>query len=393
MIVEDITLMDKIGKGSFGEVYISKKKNTSQIFAAKKIAKSLAFNEKIKKYFNNEIYILKNISHPNIIKLYEIKQTINNFYLLFDYCNGGGLSNCLEQFMKKNNKPFTEEIVQYLLKKIVSGLYYLHKNKIIHRDLKLDNILVHFPDLQDRKDMNIVKAEIKIIDFGFARYLRDEDLAQSVLGSPINMAPQLLAKLKKIDHQETFGYDDKVDIWSLGTIAYELLVGAPPFTANTYDELMEKVNKGQYAIPKSLKLSKQCVSLLNGLLQHDPKARLGVDDVIYHEFLTLDPKLFEPISIKNYALEDNQKEYIISTKDNKNIWALVDSETPGNDLNKNSGRRDSKGTPIITDYNQNLEKNVKQENKIYYDLDTFGSLLAGIGDMNINNLQGIYIII
>ena len=225
MIVDDITLMERIGKGSFGEVYMTKRKNSNIIYATKKVPKSLAFQDKIKRYFNNEIFILKNISHPNIIRLHEIKQTINNFYLVFDYCNGGTISNCLDLFKKKFDKPFTEEVAQYILKKTVNGLYYLHKNKIIHRDLKLDNVLIQFPEDQDRKNLNILKSEIKIIDFGFARYLNDDDLAQSLLGSPINMDPRILQKLKTIDTKENFGYDDKADIWSLGTIAYEILIG------------------------------------------------------------------------------------------------------------------------------------------------------------------------
>ena len=167
MIVDDITLMDRIGKGSFGEVYITKRKNSNIIFATKKVPKSLAFQDKIKRYFNNEIFILKNIEHPNIIRLHEIKQTINNFYLVFDYCNGGTLTGCLEQYKKKYSKPFTEEITQHIVKKVVDGLYYLHKSKIIHRDLKLDNILIHYNDVEDRKNMNLLKSEVKIIDFGF----------------------------------------------------------------------------------------------------------------------------------------------------------------------------------------------------------------------------------
>ncbi|MBR4592991.1 MAG: protein kinase, partial [Bacteroidaceae bacterium] len=73
---------------------------------------------------------LRNVNHPNIIKLHEIKQTLNNFYLVFEFCNGGGLSNCLERYMKNNGKPFTQEIVQHIMKQIVSGIQYLHNNKI-----------------------------------------------------------------------------------------------------------------------------------------------------------------------------------------------------------------------------------------------------------------------
>ena len=198
MIVEDLTLIKQIGKGSFGEVFITSKAGTKELFATKKVKKSMVMAEKVKKYFNNELFILKNVNHPNIVKLYDIKQTLNNFYLVFDLCNGGGLSNCLERYKKKHDgKPFPENIVQHLMKQIVSGMKYLHNKKILHRDIKLDNILVKFETDEDKDNDNYFKATIKIIDFGFARYLENDSLAQSILRSPINMDPKILMKMKK----------------------------------------------------------------------------------------------------------------------------------------------------------------------------------------------------
>ena len=208
MIVEDLTLIKSVGKGSFGEVFLASKKGVQENFAVKKVSKSMAESPKVRKYFNNEILILKQVNHPNIIKLHDTKQTLNNYYLVFDLCNGGGLSDCLEKYMKKYKKPFTEEIVQHLMRQIVSGLQYLHNNKILHRDIKLDNILVHFDDENDKTNLNLLKAKVKIIDFGFARYL-EEGLAQSILGSPINMDPHILAKMRKIDNTQSFGYELK----------------------------------------------------------------------------------------------------------------------------------------------------------------------------------------
>ena len=201
MIVEDLTLIKTIGKGAFGEVFLTSKTGTQEKFATKKVKKSLVMSEKVKKYFNNELYILKQVNHPNIVKLYDIKQTLNNFYLVFDLCNGGGLSNCLEKYKKKHDgKPFPENIVQHFMRQIVSGLQYLHNKKILHRDLKLDNILVKFDTDDDKEKMNFFKSTIKIIDFGFARFLESDALAQSVLGSPINMDPKILIKMRKIDN-------------------------------------------------------------------------------------------------------------------------------------------------------------------------------------------------
>ena len=144
MLVEDLTLLKCLGKGAFGEVYLTSKQGTKQKFATKKIDKKFTQNPRAKKYLDNEINILKEINHPNIIKLYEVKETTQFSYLLMELCNGGGLSDCLEYYQKKYKKPFTEEIVQYLMKQIVSGINYLHEKNILHRDIKLDNILVNF---------------------------------------------------------------------------------------------------------------------------------------------------------------------------------------------------------------------------------------------------------
>ena len=102
MQIEDLVLLKPVGKGAFGEVFLTSKKGTKKQFATKKVQKSVVLEEKVKKYFNNEIYILKNVEHPNIIKLHEIKQTLNNFYLIFDYCNGGCLNECLEKYMENH---------------------------------------------------------------------------------------------------------------------------------------------------------------------------------------------------------------------------------------------------------------------------------------------------
>ena len=347
MIVEDLTLIKQIGKGSFGEVFITSKAGTKELFATKKVKKSMVTAEKVKKYFNNELFILKNVNHPNIVKLYDIKQTLNNFYLVFDLCNGGGLSNCLERYKKKHDgKPFPENIVQHLMKQIVSGMKYLHNKKILHRDIKLDNILVKFETDEDKDNDNYFKATIKIIDFGFARYLENDSLAQSILGSPINMDPKILMKMRKIENNQSFGYDQKADIWSLGTVCYQLLIGAPPFDASSYDDLVSKLQKGSYKIPNQLNLSKQSISFINAMLQFDPQQRYDINQLAAHEFLNKDCNSFDKMNLTK-AQNDSHisgNNIILTAKDElkQSFWNLFDS---ANDISQIKSEPVSTVTP------------------------------------------------
>ena len=320
MIVDDLTLNKTLGKGAFGEVYLGTKQGTKEEFAIKKIDKKFTSNPKAKKYLDNEISILRDISHPNIVKLYDVKETFNFYFLVTEYCNGGSLSDCLKKYIKKHNKPFPEEVVQFIMKQIVSALYYLHKKTILHRDIKLDNILVQFDDENDRKKQNLLKAKVKMIDFGFARYLKKEEIAMSTLGSPINMDPGILRKLNKMANSRDYGYDEKADIWSLGTICYEMLIGKCAFDANSMKDLVRKVEKGDYLIPKTL--SKEAVSFINGMLQYDFKRRLTARQLYWHKFLRKNYNEFTRIDPNELKKNLKGSKIRLNTKLNQSIWEV-----------------------------------------------------------------------
>jgi len=324
MLVDDLTLIQGLGKGAFGEVYLTSKQGSQEKFATKKIDKKYAANPKAKKYIDNEIKILKEIDHPNIIKLYDVKENNQNYYLVMEYCNGGGLSDCLEYHIKQFRKPFSEEIVQYLMKQIVSGLSYLHGKHILHRDIKLDNILVKFDSEEDRQKKNMLKAKVKIIDFGFARYLHPKQLAFSTLGSPINMEPGILRKLNRMENSRDYGYDEKADIWSLGTICYEMLIGKCTFDAGSMKELLGKVELGNYLLPTSL--SKEAASFLNGMLQYDPKKRLTAERLSCHKFLTKPYKELTKMDLKNINKHIYGTNLRINSKKNQSIWVIFEEE-------------------------------------------------------------------
>ena len=236
--IKDYQLIKPLGKGSFGEVFLTQKKNSPQLLATKRIEIKQLKDPLNKKYLQYEIDVMKQLrNHPNIIKLIDLIQTPNHFYVIMEYCNGGSLSDCLEKY----GKPFPIEIIQYLMRQIVEGLKYIHSKKIIHRDIKLENILVNFKNKDDKNNFNLLKSDVKIIDFGLSKILGEEEFTRTALGSPLNMDPVILNKYNKAGGiQKLQGYNEKADIWSLGTICYEMLTGEKMFNAYNMEELIEK---------------------------------------------------------------------------------------------------------------------------------------------------------
>ena len=321
--IDDLILEKFLGKGSFGEVYLSTKKGHRQYYATKKIERKIADKPSLKKYFDNEINILSHLNHPNIVKLVEIKRSVQHYYIVTEYVNGGGLSDCLKKYMDKYKRAFSEEIVQHLMRQIIDALHYIHKKKIIHRDLKLDNIMVNFDKEKDKENLNMMKAKIKIIDFGFATKLTADknDLTYSAVGSPINMDPIILAKFAKKKDMSTInqGYDEKADIWSIGTVCYELLIGKAVFDAQSMGDLVNKVENGSYTLPKTV--SKEIVSFLNGMLQYEGKLRLSSEELLKHPFLTKNVADFTRMDAVRASKNNNS-----NIKKNKSIWAIFNNE-------------------------------------------------------------------
>ena len=328
--IDGYKLEKEFAKGSFTRVILATKLDTGEKCAIKKIDKSYLNDKRLRKYLNNEIFILSNVKNEHIIKFYEVKVGMNYLYIIFEYVNGGDLSNCLKQYMDKYKKPFSQEIVQHIMRQVITGFVYLHSRNILHRDIKLDNILVNFPTEKDKEELNMLKCKVKIADFHYARYLKADDLAKSLLGNPINMDPGMLQKMQKMDNDHEFSYDQKADIWSLGTITYELLVGFPAFDASSYEELLEKVEKGNYRIPHEIILSKEAICFLNCMIQYNPENRLKVEDLAKQFFLTRDVKTFHPMQLKK-SKNDLAQSIILNSKDKKksnigNVLFIYDVE-------------------------------------------------------------------
>jgi serine/threonine protein kinase len=331
MQVDNLILEKLLGKGSFGEVHLTRITGDSKLYATKVYDRERIENTEAFKYLTNEINIMHNLNHPNIVKFIQVKKTKKHYYIVMEYCNGGELEKALEKYQLKYGKPFSEEIVQHLMRQIISAFKYMHANQIMHRDIKLENILVNFESEKDKNDLNMLKATVKIIDFGFACKIGKNALTYTTIGNPMNMSPLILKKLTSHGKIRQLGYDMKADIWSLGAICYQMLIGKAAFDADDIDELVEKIEKGIYKVPTNL--SKEVVSFLNGMLQYEPQARLTAEQLYNHQFLQENIQNFHTIDLNQVSHRVKKNELEIDTKKNKSIWAIFNEDVE-NKLNK-----------------------------------------------------------
>ena len=330
MQLDDYTLTKVLGRGTFGDVLLTKKKGSNKLYATKRIDRELAEHPQYCKYFVNEVSILRNIFHNNIVKVEDLKKTKNHYYIIMELCNGGSLKENLDKYKKKYNKPFSEKIVQYIMRQIVNAINYLHEIKIVHRDLKLANILVNYDSEIDKNNINLLKSNIKIVDFGFATHISNANLLKTAIGSPFNMDPRILKKFcnKTNELQE---YDEKADIWSLGTLCYKMLIGENPFSGKDVQELALKVEEGTFKVP--LSFARETISFLLGMLQYEPSKRLSSKELTNHPFLIKYIEDFSYIDLRKYTDKIKYEDLYINIKNNETISSMV------NIVNKNGEKK------------------------------------------------------
>ena len=193
-----------LGSGAFGEVRVCGHRENGAQRAVKVLRKS-HMDEDEKRMFFNEINILKDLDHPNILKMYEFFEDDKRYYIVTDICKGGEL---FDEIVARGK--FTEKDASVLMKQVLGCINYCHTNNIVHRDLKPENILL---------ESNKAFDQIKIIDFGTSLVIQDGEKLDEKLGTPYYIAPEVLAK----------NYGSKCDIWSCGVITYIILSGIPPF--------------------------------------------------------------------------------------------------------------------------------------------------------------------
>ncbi|CAI5722964.1 unnamed protein product [Peronospora destructor] len=269
--IGDYVVTSKLGSGSFAVVYKGYHK-TSKLPVAIKALSLHKLNRKLLENLEMEIAILRQIDHPNVVKLYDIKKTDKHMYLILEYCAGGDLQQFVRrQEQKEGQKVVAEDVARHFLHELAKGMQCLWERNLIHRDLKPQNLLL----VEDS-----ATSALKIADFGFARHLATTSMAETLCGSPLYMAPEIL-KFQK--------YDAKADLWSVGTILFEILAGRPPYGGANHVQLLANIERQPLRFPPTLELSKPCRHLLVALLQRKPALRLGFNDFFADPFVDLQP--------------------------------------------------------------------------------------------------------
>ncbi|KAK3096801.1 hypothetical protein FSP39_003437 [Pinctada imbricata] len=263
---------DKIGQGTFGKVFKVKHKESGVHWAMKVINKEKAGGPAIK-LIEREVAILKRVQHENIITLNEVFETGKKIYLIMELCEGGELADAV-----KEKGSYPEEDCKTIMTKLASAISYLHKNDIVHRDIKLENIL-----LSQNPENPSDHLHIKVTDFGLSVVkggVGHDNMMQDFCGTPIYMSPEI------IDNKS---YSQQCDVWAMGVIMYILMSGGPPFKSKDEDSLYDIIKKGEIDFSDKAWVDKpdNAKHLIQKLLLLDPAHRITASEVLHHPWITV----------------------------------------------------------------------------------------------------------
>ena len=271
-----------LGKGGFAKCYEFTSLEKNRTLAAKIIPKASLKKTRHRQKLLSEIRIHRSLNHPHIVKFEHVFEDNENVYILLEMCTNQTLND-----LCKRRKRLLEFEAQYYIYQIVESLRYLHRNRVIHRDLKLGNLF-----LSD-------KLEIKLGDFGLAARLEfDNEKRHTVCGTPNYLAPEVL--------NNRTGHSYEVDVWSLGVVLYALVVGKPPFETPEVKATYEKIRKGSYKFPENVKLSEKVKSLIKKIFQLDPSKRPTLDQIMEDPFLNGGEGIPKTMHISTLAMTPTQ---------------------------------------------------------------------------------------
>ncbi|KAL1513517.1 hypothetical protein ABEB36_002919 [Hypothenemus hampei] len=248
-----------LGRGGFAKCYQIVNLGNLKVFAGKVVSKKLMAKQNQKDKMTQEIQIHSSLNHKNVVGFHTFFEDHANVYIVLELCKRKSMME-----LHKRRRALSEPETRFYMNHIISGVHYLHHNRIIHRDLKLGNLFLN-DDLH-----------VKIGDFGLATKIEyDGERKKTLCGTPNYIAPEILKKE---------GHSYEVDIWSIGCIMYTLLVGKPPFETLTLKETYVKIKKCDYKI--NVNLSSSAKHMIMIMLQSNPTKRPKIEQLSKHEFLT-----------------------------------------------------------------------------------------------------------
>ena len=268
-LTEEYEPEGQLGEGGYGQVYLVRHKKMNLLRAMKVISVKSKTSEK---KTDEEIELLKQLDHPNIVKLFEYFSDDDKYYLITEYCKGGDLFDLI-----KKKKKFSELSASYIMFQIFRALIYCHNtHHLVHRDIKPENIVV-FRKNNATDDL----YDVKLIDFGISKIFNkvEKKNDNKIIGSLKYMAPEVFEGK----------YDEKCDIWSCGVILYILVMEEYPFNGKDDKEIIKKIKKGKYSFPDDFieKSSNELRELIAKCLTLDPSKRISAKDALNDKFFNL----------------------------------------------------------------------------------------------------------
>ena len=291
--ISDFTILKELGAGSYGRVILVQHKITQAKYAIKCIDKRNKVNIEEKPYFRREIEIMYRVHHPNVVKLFGHFEDNKYCYFIMEYIPGGNVYNLVP---KNGFRTVPIQTIASIMKDVISAVYFLHHMSppIIHRDIKPENVVL---------DQNM---KAKLTDFGWSNYMQGDMKRTTVCGTPVYLAPEII---------NNRGHDEKVDIWCIGVLLFELLTGISPFQGFDVQSIKYNINRLNIAWQKNM--DRDAVDLIKRILKYNPEERISLENMLLHPFMTK----FFPNAISCLIKPDNtQYKLFIISKDNPLTW-------------------------------------------------------------------------
>ncbi|XP_028654089.1 aurora kinase B [Erpetoichthys calabaricus] len=265
LTINDFDIGRPLGKGKFGNVYLARDKEISFIVALKVLFKSQIEKEGVEHQLRREIEIQSHLRHPNILRLYNYFHDRKRVFLILEYAPRGELYKELQRCGR-----FNDQRSATYMEELADALQYCHANKVIHRDIKPENLLLGF------------RGELKIADFGWS--VHAPSLRRNTMCGTLDYLPPEMIEGKS--------HNEKVDLWCIGVLCYEFLVGNPPFETASYSETYKRITKVDLKFPSIVSPGAQ--DLISKLLRHEPTMRLSLQGVKEHSWVKANSRRMLP---------------------------------------------------------------------------------------------------